>query len=166
MFFLLFGVLGKLRTSTFHNEVDWDILTDVTLSKATEYSIDESKLWSSLGASVAIFNKVPDEVDYLYGKSFLSALFFWFPRNFWENKPHGTGYYTGRLLFSRSEAGVPPGEAGDFYFNFGWFGIILIYFLKGLFIAWLSGLLVKAWIFNNKLLLIVFIFNLFALRLS
>lgn len=156
-FFLLFGVLGKLRTSTFDKEVDWDILTDITLGKATEYSVDESSLWTGLGAAVAIFNKVPNEVDYLYGKPYLAALFFWLPRNIWENKPHGTGYYTGRLLFSRSEAGIPPGEFADAYFNFGWVGIIVVFFLKGLLIAWLSGLLVKAWIFNNKLLLIVFI---------
>jgi len=117
IFFLVFGVLGKLRSSTFDNQVDWEILTEVTLDKALEYSSTEAKIWAGMGTSIAVYHAVPNKVDYLYGKPYLAAVFFWIPRNFWEDKPHSTGYYTGRLLFGRTEAGIPPGEVADVYFS-------------------------------------------------
>jgi len=157
IFFLLFGVLGKLRSSVFDNQVDWEILTEVTLDQAFEYSTTEAELWEGTGASIAVYHAVPNKIDYLYGKPYLAAIFFWIPRNIWEDKPHSTGYYTGRLLFGRTEGGIPPGEVADVYFNFGGIGIVILFFIKGLFIGWLSSILIKSKIFNQKLPLIIFI---------
>ena len=132
-FFLIFGVLGKLRASVFDGEVDWDVLTDVSIESTIQSSASEATVWANLNADLAIYRNVPEYTPFMYGEPYLGAVFFFIPRAIWPEKPHGTGYYVGRRIFGRSQAGVPPGEVGDVYYNFGVIGIFIMFFLKGIF---------------------------------
>lgn len=131
-FFLIFGLLGKLRASVFDGEVDWNVLTDISVESTINSSTSEATVWAGLNADIAIYRNVPTYSPYLYGETYLGVVFFFVPRAIWPDKPHGTGYYVGRRLFGRSQAGVPPGEVGDVYYNLGILGIVLMFFLKGI----------------------------------
>jgi len=155
-FFLLFGLLGKLRSSVYDKEVDWEVLTEANLQEAVNSTIDEAAVWNKLGANTAVFHSVPSRVDYLYGKAYLSVFLYWLPRSIYPDKPHGTGYYVGRDIYRHIEGGIPPGEIADIFFNFGIIGVIIILFLKGMFIRWITGLAYQAK-FSNLLFLIPYL---------
>ncbi|MEQ8476367.1 MAG: O-antigen polymerase [Fulvivirga sp.] len=131
LFLGVFGVLGQFRASTYDNKVDWSVFSNLNLSESIEKSEEELGLWQGLNADIAIYAKVPNQTDYLYGKSYLGALLFFIPRSVWNDKPHGTGYYVGRNVFGTSQAGIPPGETAEAYYNFGFLGLIFVFFLKG-----------------------------------
>lgn len=131
LFLGVFGVLGQFRASTYDNNVNWDVFSNLDWSESIEKSEDELSLWQGLNADIAIYAKVPNQTDFLYGESYLGALLFFIPRSIWNDKPHGTGYYVGRNVFGLSQAGVPPGETAEAYYNFGFFGLIFVFFLKG-----------------------------------
>ncbi len=131
LFLGLFGVLGQFRASTYDNQVNWDVFSNLDLSESINKSEDELYLWQGLNADIAIYAKVPDQTDYLYGKSYVGALLFFIPRTIWHEKPRGTGYYVGQNIFGLSQAGIPPSETSEAYYNFGILGILIIFFFKG-----------------------------------
>jgi oligosaccharide repeat unit polymerase len=131
LFFATFGILGQFRSSTYDKQVDWDIITNVDLSSAIENSTEELALWGGLGTDIAIYANVPESQPYLYGAPYLGATLFFIPRTIWPDKPHGSGYYVGRNIFGLTEAGIPPTEVSEVFYNFGLLGIFVIFFLKG-----------------------------------
>ncbi len=133
-FFILFGILGMLRTSATSNksDVDWALLSKGDISGYFQYAADEGAKRAAENPDIAILQKVPKSVDYLYGQSFLNILTTFVPRAIWSDKPHSGSYYTGQLIFG-VEWGIPPTEIGEVYWNFGYIGFILMFLLKGYF---------------------------------
>lgn len=132
---VVIGVLGNLRNSTQSttNQVDWSILTNFTFEEAiTAYNQDLENRRERKNPSLPVMARAIEEHGMLWGKSYLAAVFFWFPRIIWEDKPHGIGYYTARLLFG-DEAGRSGTAVDEAYWNFHIPGIILIFFLYGIF---------------------------------
>jgi len=146
VFFILFGILGELRRSAWHHEVDWEILTSTTLEESIELASEEVNFWSTLNPNIAITNKVPREVDFLYGKPYLGVILFFIPRYLWPDKPHSTGQYVGSIFFNKSEGGVPPGEFADIFWNFGLLGVLILFFFKGQ----LLRLFINTFLINSK----------------
>jgi oligosaccharide repeat unit polymerase len=132
VFFVLIGALGTLRQQTWRGEASWDTVFKSDLNVHMESTLEEGALWNELGASHAVYLKVPEQVEYLYGKTYLTGLLFFIPRFLWPDKPHSVGYYTGRLIFNRAEAGIPPGDVAEAYWNFSFAGVAIIAFLNGI----------------------------------
>jgi len=140
IFFLLFGLLGQIRKSSTYTGGDfsWNKI-EYVIDENIDYAIEETEKWASLGAEIATYYAVPEKVDFLYGKSYMAFLAFWVPRVVWPGKPHGVGYYTGRVIFGGS-SGIPPSSAAEAYWNFNLFGVIIIPFLGGMLIRFFTNL--------------------------
>jgi oligosaccharide repeat unit polymerase len=138
--FLLFGTLGMFRKSTYRGEADWTILTNFDLQQSLAATRDEIDWWEANDGYLPIIAKVPEKVDFLYGESYISALLFFVPRELWPGKPRGVGGMNGEVIFGGGPGagGVPPGPVGEAYWNFYIPGVLIMFFLYGLFQHWLA----------------------------
>ncbi|HEX6373492.1 MAG TPA: O-antigen polymerase [Longimicrobium sp.] len=146
----LISVLGEFRNSTRTGVLDWDALTSSPIEAITHAAGGEVLARATTGSAViAILAHVPDRVDHLYGSTYLAVLSAPVPRSLWPGKPGLAGGRVGRVFFGR-EGGVPPGAVGEAYWNFNVPGVVLVFFLFGLFHRWLASLLVAnpehAWV--------------------
>lgn len=146
----LLGALGALRSSTTRGRADWSVLTDVDVASMVAAGQAEMQNRGETGAFLPLVAKVPGRVDFLYGQSYLSALFFFVPRAIWPEKPRGVGPMTNAYIYQEREmrpgellqgSGIPPGALGEAYWNFYYPGVILLYVLLGVFHWWLAALL-------------------------
>ena len=143
VFFLLFGLLGEIRKASTYLEGDFEWSNvDLGVENISEAASSEIAIRSSLDPDVVIIERVPKQVDYIYGKTYLAAIFFWVPRVIWPDKPHGAGYYTGREILEVG-TGVPPSPQAEAYWNFGFIGVVLIALLNGMLLRLLSVLHIK-----------------------
>lgn len=129
---LFLGLLGQIRhmqttsSPTIEDKiVQFDEIVEKTLGRA--YFID-------VGKTSVIVDSVPKDVEYLWGRSFLTFIFAPIPRTLWETKPIvRIGHFVGTVIYQRpNESGVPPGLIGELYLNFGYVGIIVGMLILGL----------------------------------
>lgn len=74
-----------------------------------------------------ILENLPENFDYLYGRSFATTFLNFVPRSVWANKPVSFGneimiYKYGHIIKNYA---VAPSYIGEWYANFGFFGIFL-----------------------------------------
>ena len=85
--------------------------------------------------SAHIINAVPSVIDYRYGETLYGWLVAPVPRSMWEDKP----MWAERGLFLMDKvygdkvgrSGIPPGMLAEFYWNFGWTGVVVGMFAMG-----------------------------------
>lgn len=135
--FFLIGAVGILRQSTWQGQVDWSVFSEFDLSRAAEATNTRAARGQSRGGYEAVVARVPSDLDYQYGQTYLAALLFWVPRALWPQKPRSAGALNGRLNFGYGNASVPTGPVGEAYWNFDVPGIVLVFFLFGAFHRWL-----------------------------
>jgi hypothetical protein len=84
------------------------------------------------------------EIGDANGETFLVALIPWLPRSWWPDKPYGFGRELAILLTPyddlHSEAALTHGE---WYYNFGYLGFILMVPLHGVALSWLDRLMLS-----------------------
>lgn len=131
-FFLLFGALGELRNSARRGGGTLEMSTLVEFDVERMVELSRAEMTSRPSGFVAVVGR-GSEVGFLWGKTYLNLLMFWVPRAVWEDKPRGAGAYAGTLLFGSGGGGVPPGPVGEAYWNFHVPGVVLIFFLYGMF---------------------------------
>lgn len=136
------GVLGDFRSQSRSADGLADIQLELGLLGGAEQGLSElighAGQYSGL---YAILGKVPRQVDYLYGRSYLSIPAAPIPSRFWAEKPMAGGRLTGWLIFGRGMhgGGVPPGNIGEAYWNFGVPGVILVMLMFGMVLRWLAA---------------------------
>ena len=85
--------------------------------------------------SAHIINAVPSRIDYRYGETLYGWLVAPIPRSMWENKPMWAerGTFLMREVFGDKGGltGMPPGMLAEFYWNFGWAGVLIGMFVMG-----------------------------------
>ncbi len=131
---ILISSLGLIRNSTYQGKVAWNkTINEFDIGQALSQTQEEfEKRKGEVNGYLPVMAMVPDQVDYLYGESYIGAVLFFVPRYFWPSKPRGAGAMVGELIFGRnSGAGVPPGPTGEAYWNFGIFGVIAIFLIFG-----------------------------------
>jgi hypothetical protein len=136
---ILLTVLGEFRRSMVRGQVDWSILTDVDPTKAFR-QVTEGELArraSSESAVLPILARVPDEVDLIYGRSYVALLTLPVPRSVWPKKPMLVYAEVGKVFFG-VPWGMPPGAVGEAYWNFHLPGVIIVFLLFGVFHRWLA----------------------------
>jgi hypothetical protein len=137
----LISVLGEFRNSTRTGVLDWAALTSSPVEAVTSVARGEVLTRATTGSGVTpILAHVPDRVDHLYGSTYLAILTTPVPRKLWPGKPGLAGGRVGLVFFGR-DGGVPPGPVGEAYWNFNVPGVVLVFFLFGLFHRWLASLL-------------------------
>jgi hypothetical protein len=93
-----------------------------------EGSLLANENWMSVTKTAHIARKVPDVVDFQYGRTFVSALVAPVPRVIWPDKPIVrsdilVGFEILELPSVR-RTGAPPGIVGEFFLNLGWVGVV------------------------------------------
>lgn len=144
---LILAMLGSLRASSQVNEgqLDFASLTEFDLPQILHNADNQIMARNEVSGAIAIAALVPRERDWLYGRTYIGAIGFWIPRIIWTDKPRGSGAYVSALLFQKRKSvdgyqgpSFPSGASGEAYWNFGWFGIIVVFGLFGLFHRWIT----------------------------
>lgn len=141
---LLFGALGNFRNSTATGEVDWKVLIGASTGTESDTSaiasgLDEAAMRGTVVAGVfPILALVPQQVNFLYGSSYLAVLTLPIPKGLWPEKPGLIPGMVGETFYGM-DVGMPPGALGEAYWNFGIPGILIVFFLFGLFGQWLAA---------------------------
>ena len=131
---LLLGRLGEFRRSiTYGGQIDWNLLTRTDINSDIDVALAEIDGRESMQGGLPVALRVPMEVDYLYGKSYIGNLFFWIPRSFWPDKPRGGGYYNTQLLLGGGQYAIPIPPVAEAYWNFGIAGLSILFLLYGCF---------------------------------
>jgi hypothetical protein len=149
--FLIFGALGIIRTDYEAREVNWGTLTSLDMAAWAE-AADQEVAQRAANDSGLVVVALGPEAGLLWGKTYLSAVLFWFPRAWWHGKPRGAGAYTAAVLFEGQDlaslakepprsAALPPGAVAEAFWNFHVPGVVVIFFLYGMFHRWLARLL-------------------------
>jgi hypothetical protein len=151
---VLLGSLGALRRSAMQGgQVDWTVLSSTGAAESVQAARAEIEERGSNSGYLAIVAKVPNEVGYLYGKSYVGTLLFFVPRAIWKEKPRGPGAMVSAHIFSGRPlnedagiyqgGGVPPGSVGEVYWNFALPGVVLVFMLFGMFHRWMAATFVR-----------------------
>lgn len=138
------GLLGDYREQIWRGETSWTTATQQKsmVDNFVEGAVESGeRAWSGNGF-LPIIALVPNEVDFLYGSSYVSVLTIPIPRRLWEDKPGQIGGLVGETFFN-SSAGTPPGAIGEAYWNFHIPGVVLIFFIWGTFHKWLRDVFLQ-----------------------
>lgn len=136
---ILIGILGSFRSSTFSGEIGWQLLNPSS-AETSSLTSGLEELSARSGANrgvIPILARVPHDVGFLHGQSYLALLTVALPRVLWPDKPGMVGGLVGRTFYG-SAIGIPPGPIGESYWNFGIAGIIGVFFCFGAFHQWLA----------------------------
>jgi hypothetical protein len=138
------SALGAIRHSTWKGTVDWSAaFKPGPDAVGREGAASELSLRSlELRGTTAILGRVPHEVNYIYGSSYVALLTLPIPRKLWPEKPAQVGGRVGQTFF-HVNAGMPPGIIGEAYWNFGVLGIPLVFFFFGMFHQWLANFMLR-----------------------
>jgi hypothetical protein len=140
----LLGILGDFRNSTWSGEINWDKLNQPSSTEAI-FGLATDELGSRSGdgsGAIPILALVPNQVDFLYGSSYLAALTILIPRGLWPGKPGLVDGVVGNTFFDL-DIGIPIEPTLEAYWNFGVPGVFIVFFAFGLFHKWL------VWTFRN-----------------
>ena len=150
----LLGILGNFREEIVlqglrRGDIDYGLVAqrlysdkstndDSSFSQGLKEITERSWLWQS---DLPILARVPNEIDFLYGKSYLALLTLPIPRALyekpWDKLDPTFGELAGKVFFN-SDFSIPAEEVGEAYWNFGIFGVISVFFLFGIFHRWLA----------------------------
>ena len=132
---VLLGVMGDFRRSAWDGRMDWRVFVETGLSDAIEETSTEIDKRQSIQGGAGVMARVPEEVGFLKGKTYAGAVFFFVPKFIWESKPRGGGGLNGEIILGRGEGGggVPIGPVAEAYWNFHIPGVVLVFFLFGIF---------------------------------
>lgn len=132
------GILGEMRQSTRGLEQASQISVNTSLTEGFAQGISAiSSRSSESDGLLAILARVPHDVDYLYGQSYLSVPAIPIPRSLWPNKPEAGGKLVATQIFENPLTAIPPGPIGEAYWNFSYIGVFAIMFCFGIFLKYL-----------------------------
>ena len=151
------GMLKNFRSETQKNNE----LKEVSIAFApTEWiSSTFGELGSRSGSNsglLAVLGKVPEEVGYLYGESYLSLPYVFLPTAIFGEKPPAAGRLTAQRIYNRTNTAIPPGGIGEAYWNFSYLGVVLIYLLYGAFLRMITS--VFRGNHHNAILLVIYMY--------
>lgn len=132
---LSFVLLGNFRRSTWAGgPADWEALAKIDYLNEDLWALGDelAERSGAMRGSLPILDRVPRDVDYLRGNSYIATLALPIPRMLWPEKPSQISGRVGRTFFG-VVWGIPPGPIGEAYWNFGIGGIIAVYALFGAF---------------------------------
>lgn len=148
--FISIGLLGDIRRSGREGQVSFKAITEFNLAEAIQETQDDLESRRSRSASLAVMALVPEKVDYLWGRTYVSAIAFWIPRAIWSEKPRGVGAHVGAMIFGGRSTekdykggGTPPGAVAEAYWNFSILGVVGIFFLYGSYLRWLTNMMME-----------------------
>lgn len=137
---LLIGLLGQLRRSGW--EADREAVEGDNSGLVNDALIELQERQRS-DPSVGVVGRVMGGEPLLMGESYVGALLFFIPRVIWHDKPRGAGAIYVSKLYGQGDMsyGIPIGAVAEAFWNFHVVGVILVFFLYGMFHDWLARFL-------------------------
>lgn len=161
---VVLGVGGAFREAT----RGADSLTDIELRTGIGDGLVEGfqgmiNTGSKANGTYGILASVPDDEGFLWGESYLSMPFAPIPGAILPfPKPEAGGKLNATRIHGIPSGGVPPGNIGEAYWNFGIPGVIGVMFLFGATLKWFYRLYVvnngRGWV------IVIYVITLFSLR--
>lgn len=140
----LVGVLGQFRASTFGAASLAEVRLDTSLFDAFRSGITEMLTHTSASHSIyPILARVPRDVDYLYGESYISIMVAPIPRALWSEKPIAVGRMASTVFYNNPWNTIPTGAVGEAYWNLGIIGVVVVFLLWGMFLRQLSHMIAR-----------------------
>lgn len=136
---MLVGALGSFREASWRVKSLEQISGKISVMDALEVGIDEFVEYKGKVAAIyPIIAKVPNEVDLLYGKSYLAILAAPIPRKIWPKKPQECGKLASTVFYGNPLSAIPPGSVGEAYWNFHFVGVVIVFVVWGMFLKFLA----------------------------
>jgi hypothetical protein len=138
--FVAFSMLSIVRSASTNAVSLEDVWAraDFSLFEAAAAQGEEFNVRAgSYNSLYPILHYVPDQSPLLWGETYLTILLRPIPRAVMPNKPRGTDFRAGVEFFGASW-GIPPGPIGEAFWNFHVPGVVLVFFLTGIFYRWLA----------------------------
>jgi hypothetical protein len=145
---LVIGAFGSIRQDYNSQTINTSVLNPSSAGQNVAYAQAEFEKRNSLETDFAAFAGTRQN-ELLWGRSYIGAATFFIPRALWPEKPFNGGVYNQAVNFAgRSVAeyksgkthGIPMGPVTEAYWNFSLPGVILIFFLLGMFYRELSAI--------------------------
>lgn len=86
---------------------------------------------TSTSGELGIYGRIPSQLDFIYGSSYLAFIVTPVPRFLWNDKPRAGGHQTAVYVFDRPDTAIPPGGVGELYMNFGLIGVVVGMLITG-----------------------------------
>ena len=127
------GILGELRAATRGLDRLGDIKIQSGVWEGALLGYEELVRRSTTNnGQIAVLGSVPERVDYLYGKSYLSIPFVFIPSALWLGEtPDAAGKLNATYIYGNPLTGIPAGVVGEAYWNFSYPGVVLVFLLFG-----------------------------------
>ena len=112
-----------------------------------------------VGRTSIIIERVPEEMEYKYGTTYLYWLVGWIPRVVWPEKPNvSLGPKIKEQIYNLQvrNHGYPPGMIAEAFINFGYPGIIIVMFLFGYLLKSFYDYM-NSKIYTNDLFLLIYV---------
>jgi hypothetical protein len=145
---LVIGAFGSIRNEHAGSTIDTSALNPTNAGRNLTNAQTEFEKRDSEESDLAAFAGAQNG-ELLWGKSYVGAATFFVPRSLWPDKPYSGGAYNHAVNFagrsvenytSGKTYGIPIGPETEAYWNFGLPGVIVIFFLLGVFFRALSAL--------------------------
>lgn len=123
------------------------------------HALDEMSIRvGSYSSRLSILESVPHDVPLQYGYTYLGWVARPIPRAIWPGKPTGTDSYVARTFFGVNW-GIPAGGVGEAYWNFHIPGVLVVFFVFGVFKRWWRNLFIENP--GNPGLLVLYVLTMF-----
>lgn len=124
----------QVRYAAFRGEIIEGWIPSITITTEAIMQMIETDLSTrGLDNQLIAFYVFPDCIPLQWGKSWLALLTLPIPRVIWKEKPTLTPGGLVRDLFFQGGGSLPLGYLGDLYANFHIFGVLLGYWILGLY---------------------------------
>ena len=131
---LMIVVMSRSRTTRDANLSE--LVSGISVTE-TFGTLIQNRNQLGISKTAHIMNAVPSKMNFAFGSTMIGWLWAPIPKTWWKEKPV---VLTGPIITEnvyglswKSNGGVPPGLVADLYWNFGYIGIFLGYFLIGIF---------------------------------
>lgn len=161
---VVLGVLGQFRRSTQGANKDiTDVAIDADVGEAFQSGIEDlSARGVDESGPIAVMGRVPAEVPYLYGRSYLPMALVFIPAALIDEKPLAVGRLNAVIVHDRPFTSIPAGTVGEAYWNFSWFGPFVVFLLYGAILKVIAGVYLQN--HDNPVIVAFYVSVLFRLR--
>lgn len=121
------GIIESTRT--YFGGLNLDRIEDKSYSEMFLKGFGESRTFGTLGLMI---KNIPEQVDYIYFAPYVQGFLMPIPRSLWPGKPAGEHLSLVTDLYPNGQGtGAAWPFYGEYYFSFGWLGIVVGSFLLG-----------------------------------
>ena len=142
---VLVGLLGEFRAATRGVSDLSQVRVESNVLQGAQAGVDELIRGSTTNnGQIAILGSVPGDVPYLLGLSYLSIPLIPVPSALLPfEKPDAAGKLNATLIYGNPLTGIPATPVGEAFWNFSYFGVLIVFLLYGIFLRAMSSLYVK-----------------------